>query len=78
MAQTTLKPWLEGYILADVESTKVLTPEEKEIVNQGVRLAFSWWNLPGEPPPSIVEIKRALGKANSTISEKLICIDYHY
>lgn len=78
MAKTTLKPWQEEYILADVESTKILTPEEKEIVKQGVRVAFIWWNLPGEPPPSITEVKRALGKAHSTISEKLICIDYHY
>ena len=71
MAKTTLKPWLKENIRVEVETTEVLTKEEKEAVARGIREAFSWC-LAGESWPSLGEIKQAIEEFNPALAKKLI------
>lgn len=68
MATTTLRLWRNFSV--NVESTEVLTPEEKAIVTEGLQKAFSWILL-GEQLPDFKEIRRNIDRLKPNISQKL-------
>ncbi len=74
MATTTLKLW--GHFSVNVESTEVLTSEEKAIVVDGLQKAFCWV-LIGEPLPDFKEIRRNIDHIHPNISQKLRRVYWH-
>ena len=73
MAKTTLKPWSEENVLVEVETTEVLTEEEKETVKLVIRGVFLR-RFEGELWPSHNEIKCSM--KNKKLAEKIISIKY--
>lgn len=75
MAKTTLKPYRKANILVEVETTEVLTEEEKEAVIIGIRTAFTGC-FKYEPWPVFGEIQREVEKTNPALAKKLIDTKY--
>ena len=75
MAKTTLKPYRKANILVEVETTEVLTEEEKEAVILGIREAFTWC-CKYEPWPVFGEIQLAVKNSDPALAKKLINTKY--
>ncbi len=76
MAKTTLKPWSGAKTLVEIESAEVLSEEEKEEVEKGIRIAFSWC-VAGEWRPSLSEIQQAIeNNFQVALANKLISMKY--
>lgn len=76
MARTTLKPWSQMKTLVEIESSEILSEEEKEEVEKGIRIAFSWC-VAGEWRPSLSEIQQAIESNFQTeLANKLVSMRY--
>lgn len=69
MVQATLKLW--GNFSVEIETTEVLTPEEKTIVTEGLQNAFCWIFLDDMPLPTGKEIRDNIDRLGPNISQKL-------
>lgn len=77
MAKTTVRLWRDYQCFVDIESTEVLSIEEKEIVTQVLAQAF-YLCLFGFPAPSPDIIERELDTIQPNLSQKISALYFHY
>ena len=76
MAKTIVRPWKLSRTLVQIESTEVLTEEEREEISKGIRIAFSRC-FAGESWPTLLEVQQAIDiNYQSAVADKLVSMKY--